>query len=160
MRVASHDLEWESTITWSKARPLNEFRERPNDREASYYKWTGVVEGHLRLFYLGKTVDQYAHWRLDQPDHQARIAKIRKAYPDVEVLIATGSLETHDRPRASRKYVDEIESLLIFVHQPEFNANKLSWIEMSEWHHVTNTGDFAPLERIVYFGPAGGEEDG
>ena len=25
MRVASHDLEWESSITWSKASPLNVF---------------------------------------------------------------------------------------------------------------------------------------
>ena len=114
---------------------------------------------HPRLFYLGKTVDQYAHWRLDQPDHQSRLAKIRKVYPNVEILISTGALETHDRDRSSRKYVDEIESLLIFVHQPEFNANKLSWVEISEWHYVTNKGDFAPLERMVYFGPAAGEED-
>jgi hypothetical protein len=77
----------------------------------------------------------------------------------VEILVSVGDLETGERGRYGREFIDEIESLLIFVHQPEFNANKPSWIEMSERHYVTNKGDFAPLERIVYFGPATGEED-
>jgi hypothetical protein len=159
MRVVSQDQDWESTITWSKAKSLETFRKRPEDAEASYYKLTGMIGGCLQLFYLGKTFDQVAHWRLEQPDHQARLAAIRQAYPGVDILVSVGDLETGERKRYERRLIDEIESLLIFVHQPEFNANKLAWIEMSAWHYVTNTGDFAPLERVVYFGPAAGEDD-
>ena len=158
MRVASQKQDWESTITWSKAKSLEEFRKRPEDAEASYYKLSGMVRGRHRLFYLGKTFDQYAHWRLEQPDHQERIGAIRQAYPGVEIQVSVGSVETGERDRYGRRLIDEIESLLIFVHQPKFNGNKLSWIEMSAWHYVMNQGDFAPLDRIVYFGPAAGEE--
>jgi hypothetical protein len=159
MRVASQNQDWESTITWTKAKSLEAFQKRPEDAEASYYKLTGMVRGRPQLFYLGKTFDQYAHWRLEQPDHQERIAAIQRAYPGVEILVSVGNVKTGERDRYGRRLIDEIESLLIFAHQPEFNANKLSWIRMSEWHYVTNQGDFAPLERIVYFGPAAGEED-
>lgn len=90
MRVASQDQDWESTVTWSKAKSLEEFRKCPEDAEASYYKLTGVVRGRLQLFYLGKTFDQYTHWRLEQPDHQERIATIRRAYPEVYILVSVG----------------------------------------------------------------------
>jgi hypothetical protein len=70
MRVASQGQDWASTIKWFESKSLEEFQERPRDADASHYKLTGVVRGRPRLFYLGKTFDQYAHWRLEQPDHQ------------------------------------------------------------------------------------------
>jgi len=159
MRIASRDEDWESTITWLAPTPLEEFLERPGDSEASFYMILGAQGDQHRLFYLGMTFDQYPHWRLDQPDHRARIEEIRRMYPGVSILVSAGVLETGSRERYSRQLIGEIESLLIFVHQPEFNGNKRDWVDIRGWHYVTNKGHFAPLESVVYFGPAVGEED-
>jgi hypothetical protein len=159
MRIATRDAEWESTITWSVAQPLDRFRVRPGDQEANFYIWLGQEEQERRLLYLGKTFDQYAHWRLDQPDHLKRVKRIRAKYPNMPLLISAGVLKTPDRDRYSRPFIDAIESLLIFVHQPEFNDSKVGWVDIKEWHYITNQGDYSPLERVVFFGPAVGEEN-
>ena len=156
MRVASGDQHEESKITWSRASRIDDFLLRPNEGDANFYMLLGSVDGRCYLFYLGKVFDQYVSWRIVQPDHQDRVREICRRYPDTDVLISVGVISTVDRNRYDRDFIDNIESLLILTHQPEFNDKKRSWPHIRWWHYVINQSHFEPLHRIVYVGPAVG----
>ena len=148
-------------ITWTKATLLEQFRAQPNDQDANFYMLLLSEAGRRPVLYLGKTFDQYVSWRIEQPDHQDRLSRIQRKYPNADVLISVGVISSPDRNRFDRGFIDQIESLLILVHQPEFNDNKRSFPTITtimDWHYVVNSGDFSPLERVVYFGPAVGGE--
>ena len=144
-------------IHWRRWRDIDKFFDDPQDDNACLYAIWGRFGSSARLFYIGKTFDQYAGFRLMQQDHARRRKKMVRRYPRHRLVVSLGEMEMPYGGKVTRSRVDEVERLLIFANLPEVNRTNRQ-THGAQWDYVIkNTGSFGTMYRSLHFGLFGGQ---
>ncbi len=144
------------TIKWSKPIIYENLIENGsyNDDSAHLYMITGkYLNNSPKLYYVGKTYDQYVSHRLTQVDHKNRYDELYNKYPKHKLFVSHGTIEIEGGNR-TRKRVDEIERILIYSMNSDHTINKKNLYShgVTEQYLVSNKGYKSHLPSTIGIG--------
>ena len=123
-----------------------------SDKGPNFYmilgKWGNK---QYKLFYIGKTEVPLLK-RANAPDHVERRSNMHKEYKKHKLFISKGHFLMGDWRNKTKKRIDEIESLLIYVHEPVYNKNKVIKNNVTSDYWIKNCGFYEPLYSEMYYG--------
>ena len=156
MKLLYSDYCWTAQIYWSKLFNYDRFLINcgiNEDFTFSYIIFGQYSKFSRRIFYIGKTYDQYIHTRISQKEHKIRIQTLRSKHPKFKFYICIGKLEIING-KISRKRIDQIESLLIFSSDSDYliNKNKVFSLRLKDHYKVVNHGYHKPLPKQIILG--------
>lgn len=127
---------------------VNEFIEYPN---SNFYMILGQWNKKNKIFYIGKTIQEVID-RVKNTDHKKRKKEMETENPKHKLLISLGDLYMESGCNKTSKRIDDIESLLIYAHEPEYNKNKIfnHTVESDYW--IKNYGYTDPLYKQLHYG--------
>ena len=123
-----------------------------NDKGPNFYMILGKW-GYkpYKLFYIGKTEVPLLK-RVNAPDHIERRSIMHEEYKKHKLFISKGHFLMGDWKNKTKKKIDEIESLLIYVHEPTYNKSKVLSNNVSSDYWIKNCGSYEPLYSEMYYG--------
>jgi len=101
-------------INWSNPFLLEQIKTKSiaNHEQGYFYKLLGRKNDEYELFYIGQTQSQYISKRLINVDHKNKQERFRKDYPNHELCVSVGTIESPNKIKAT--LINNVESLLIF----------------------------------------------
>ena len=154
-RVAALE-PWKVVIEWTRPALYENARNYADDADAWLYMIVGSFgSAERRIFYIGKAVDQFVMDRLNQPDHQRRFAKLKRAHPRHQLLVSLGKLRVTNG-NITETRVHQVETMLIYTAnclQPHLiNKNKIWVLRTEEPYFIKNKGYRRPLPAEIHHG--------
>jgi hypothetical protein len=152
MKPVDADQAYWVRIYWRRWRDIGKFLDDPQDDDANLYTIWGRFGSSVSLFYIGKTYDQYAGFRLTQKDHVRRRKTLMQRHPRHRLVISLGEMGMPYGGTITRSRVSEVERILIFAHLPELNRQNRQ-THGAQWDYVIeNTGSYGTMCRQLHFG--------
>ena len=156
MKLLYKDYCWDAEIYWSKPYDYVNFSNGHivNEESAYFYIIFGQYSKFSRkIFYIGKTYDQYIQDRIIQKDHKDRIQKLQLIYPRFKFYLSIGKIKVLNG-KITRKRIDQIESLLIFSCNSNYlkNKNKIFSLRLNDHYKIINHGYYKPLPNKLVLG--------
>ena len=111
----------------------------------------GQWGSHTKLFYIGKTTKNVLN-RLKLQDHKKRKKEMMEDHPKHRLLISVGDLYMEWGSNKTSKRIDDIESLLIYAHEPEYNKSKIFNHSVESDYWIKNYGYTDPLYKQLHYG--------
>ncbi len=133
-QIVRKDNIWHLVIKWSPLKRINEYKKRPDDRNANFYI---IFNKRKKLLYIGKTYFQFTIDRVKQHGYK-------------EGFISTGVMEPKNC-KYSKKRVEDAESLLIYACNPKDNISKKEWSDLEDTL-VENINLTGILPRSLFHG--------
>ncbi len=153
MHPIDEEYAWWVDIYWSRWRNLTDFLKDPRDDKAYLYRIAVRFGSYMpKLLYIGKVYDQYAGFRLTQSDHAQRRKKMERKYRRHALVVSLGTIDMPYGGRVTRARVDDIERLLIWANEPEFNHRSRQDHCVEEDYKIKNRGSVGKMYRDLYFG--------
>lgn len=104
-----------------------------------------------KLFYIGKTEVPVLK-RANASDHVERRSIMHEEYKKHKLFISKGHFLMGDWRNKTKKRIDEIESILIYAHEPIYNERKVKNNNVSSDYWIKNCGSYEPLYSEMYYG--------
>jgi hypothetical protein len=117
----------------------------------NFYMILGRWGSKIKLFYIGKNTNS-VFVRLKQPDHMLRKNEMKSDYPRYKLLLSLGHLCMELGSKRTSKRIDEIESILIYAHEPKYNKSKIFKRPAISDYWIKNYGYTIPLHNQLYYG--------
>ncbi|MGH7774300.1 MAG: hypothetical protein ACREQA_18905 [Candidatus Binatia bacterium] len=156
MEPVDEELAWWVRIYWRRWRSIEKVLDDSMDEDAYLYAIWGCFGTSARLLYIGKVYDQYAGFRLTQPDHARRRKTIVRRYPRHRLAVSLGEIVMPYGEKLTRTRVDEVERLLIFANLPELNRQNRETHSVQWDYVIENNGSFGTMYRWLHYGLFGG----
>lgn len=118
---------------------------------SNFYMILGQWSQKIKLFYIGKTKKSVFN-RLKQQDHKRRKKEMEEDHPKHKLLISFGDLYMEYGCNKTSKRIDDIESLLIYAQEPEYNKNKIFNHKVESDYWIKNYGYTDPLYKQLHYG--------
>lgn len=156
MKPLYHEEYWSIRIEWSRPKEYSRFLVEPSDNEAFanlYLISARFGRNASKLLYVGQTYDQWVSRRLSQKDHKRRHSEFRENYPHHTLYVSQGIVTVHDG-KLTRKRLNDIERVLIYINDPEHAHNVQNFYThgVSGSYHIENSGSKCTLPRIISLG--------
>jgi len=147
---------WKVEIEWTRPALYENAREYADNADAWLYMILGSFgSSERRIFYIGKTVNQYVKDRLSQPDHLRRYARLKRDHPRHRLLVSLGILRVKNGNITNAR-VDQIETMLIYTagcREPHIMNKKKIWVlRTEEPYFIKNSGYRRPLPKEIHHG--------
>lgn len=138
-----YDVFWKGPFAWKKGHPYKE-----KNHVLYCIEGTHSVYGRDVLLYIGKTnasngkrLPDHEWWVVDEPDSvKVRVASVGEFTTWEEWK----KKHTH-YPKADAAVVEDIEALLIYAHQPAYNAREITQLARNSKVRLFNSGRYGLL---------------
>ena len=156
MKLLYEEDSWLVSINWSKPMIYENLIENGsyNDDDAHLYMITGkYLNNTPKLFYIGKTYNQYVTQRLTQVDHKNRYDQLCDDYPKHTLFVSHGTIEIEEGKR-TKKRVAEIERILIYSMNSDHTINQKNLFShgVTAQYLITNKGYKSHLPSTIGIG--------
>ena len=153
MEPLHHEEYWNIEIEWSRPKTYERLLDEgsPHDDLAHLYLISARMgTDSPKAIYVGKTYDQWVSKRLSQPDHKRRYAEFIIAYPRHNFYVSHGIVKIQNG-KLTRKRIDDIERILIYVNEPLHAHNVQNFWQHSVTtpYQIENRGSRCTLPRTI-----------
>ena len=132
--IVRKDNIWILAIRWSPLKRIDEYKKRPDDKNASFYM---ILDKGKKISYIGMTYSQFTIDRIRQHGYSGGFISIGTMVPK--------------NCRYTKKRVEDAESLLIYTCDTKGNTSKKEWSNLEDTL-LENIGAGKILPRYLFHG--------